>query len=88
MKIPSPSPWQPLASLLSLGFPFLCSSCQWDRVAYDLSVCLLSLSVRFSGFTRAVTCIIAPFLLVAEQHCVVWVDCILFVLSPLDACFE
>ena len=36
--IPSPSPWQLLASFLSLGFPFLCISCQWDHVACDLSV--------------------------------------------------
>ena len=34
----SPSPWQPLASFLSLCFPFLCISCQWNHVACDLSV--------------------------------------------------
>lgn len=78
VKIPSPSPWQPRSSFLSLGFPFLCMSCQWNRVAYDLSVGLLSLSIRFSGFTPAVACIVAPFLLVAVWHSIVWVDHPLF----------
>lgn len=53
-------------------------SCQWNRVAYDLSVGLLSLSIRFSGFTPAVACIVAPFLLVAVWHSIVWVDHPLF----------